>query len=458
MDKLFGTDGMRGHVNVFPMTVDVVLKTGLALGSKLLQQNVSHKPRIVIGKDTRLSNYAFENALCAGLLAAGTNVLMVGPLPTPGVSFLTKSMRCDAGIIISASHNGYCDNGIKIFDSNGFKISNEMQHQLTNMVLNGRSEDYYCHCDVMGRATRIDDVVGRYAEYVKNVFPRSQTLNSMKIVIDAANGAAHKIAAEILWELGAEVIAIGDKPNGYNINHGCGSTYPEAAVAKVLEHQADIGITLDGDADRLILVDECGLIANGDQILAALATDLKRTKTITNPIVIGTTVSNSNLATYISSLDMTFIRTSVGDRNVFEAMKTHSSSIGGERSGHIILKDYATTGDGMMVALKILGIMLESNLKASQVLRVFPEKPQLEYAIKYQKKLTDNDLAKIDSAIAEAEEKIKQNDQDARIVKRLSGTGPIIRITIESAVQQDANSTGDWLQQKINQLLEINNS
>jgi len=452
MSILFGTDGIRGKANVFPIVAEVALKTGLALGYILRQNSVQHKPRVIIGKDTRLSGYAIETSLCAGLLSSGADVFMLGPIPSPGVSFLTRSMRCDAGIMVSASHNNYLDNGIKVFSASGLKISNEMQISIENMVLSGDMTTLYCSGETMGRANRVNDVSGRYTEYIKGVFPRSESLSGMKIVIDAANGAAYKIAPEILWELGAEVISIGNDPNGLNINDECGSVKPDLVISKVKEHKADIGIALDGDADGVVICDENGNVASGDQILAALATYLKNRGKLSRLAIVATLMSNGGLKKYCNNIGLDLIISQVGDRNVCEEMQKNGINLGGERSGHIILGDYCTTGDGLMVALEILGIMRKNHTSASNVLNVFPEIPQVSDSIRYEDQLTETHLSNISKKISTMEKDLEK--YGCKIVIRKSGTEPLIRLMVEANNQKIASNTMEKLLTKITDIIK----
>lgn len=429
--KLFGTDGIRGLSNSYPITVEVAMKIGIIIGNKFFKENGTK--RVVIGKDTRLSSYMIENAITSGLLASGMNVMLVGPVPTPALGFLTRSMRCDLGVMISASHNEFKDNGIKFFDKNGEKFSDELQKEIedafnSNLDLN----KMYCKPQEIGRAKRLDDVSGRYVEFVKRTFPQVENLTGMRVVIDTANGAAYKIAKEVLWELGADVIAIGDKPDGTNINYRCGSTDLALLQKTVTQTRSDIGIALDGDADRIIVVDEKGDIIDGDQIIASLATDMQVRQKLKNDIVITTVMSNYGLDKFLNSIGIQMIRTDVGDKKVYNEMKKYNSMLGGEQSGHIILRKYATTGDGLMVTLHILAILKHSNKKASQILRVFKQVPQYSEKMKHSGNLPDD----INEQLKLIKEKYENKIENSRIVIRKSGTEPIIRIMIECETDQ----------------------
>ena len=349
--RLFGTDGMRGRVNKYPMTPEVALRLGLAAGTFYRDKN--RRSRVVIGKDTRLSGYVFENALAAGLLAAGMDVFLVGPLPTPAISFLTTNMRADVGVVISASHNPFSDNGIKFFDAEGFKIPDADEDRMTEMVLDPNFDWNYPEPANTGRAYKIKDAPGRYIVYLKNSFPAHLSLEGLRVVIDCANGANYRVAPLALEELGAEVVKIGTEPNGLNINYRCGSLYPEAVAAKVRETRADIGLALDGDADRLIVVDEKGTVLDGDQIMALCAQDLMQQGKLPGNILVATVMSNMALEVFMKERGGTLIRTNVGDRHVVAAMRQQGALLGGEQSGHLIFREYSTTGDGLLAALQI---------------------------------------------------------------------------------------------------------
>ena len=341
--KYFGTDGGRGQANTFPMTPDVALRLGAAAGRYFRQDKKEH--RVIIGKDTRRSSYMFENALTAGFTATGMDVYLLGPVPTPAVGVLTRSMRADVGVMISASHNSYLDNGIKFFGPDGYKLSDEVEMEIESFL---DGEISYAQSQNIGKAKRIDDALGRYMEFAKSAFPRKKLLDGLKVVVDCANGAAYKAAPIVLWELGAEVKALGVNPNGYNINEGCGSTNPIMAASAVLKHGADVGICLDGDADRVILIDEKGQVADGDQLMGLIATQWASRGTLVKNTLVATVMSNMGLERHLNEHNIELIRTNVGDRYVVEAMRKFGYNLGGEQSGHIVMTDFVTTGDGLM--------------------------------------------------------------------------------------------------------------
>ena len=426
--KYFGTDGIRGTVNKFPMTAEIALKIGTAIGAKFTDGN--HRHRVVIGKDTRLSGYVIEPALTAGLAAVGMDVFLVGPVPTPAVSMLTRSIRADIGIMISASHNPYYDNGIKIFTRDGNKLSDQLEKEIEAMIESDMSQ-YLATPEKLGRVKRLDDASNRYIEFVKNSFPKDKTLTDLKIVVDCANGAAYNIAPKILWELGAEVISIGVNPDGFNINEKCGSTHPEALCKKVIEEKADIGIALDGDADRLLIVDEKGQAIDGDKLIAIIAEKLHDEGNLKKDTVVITQMSNLALENYLRYIGISTIRAQVGDRYVLEEMRKNKWNFGGEQSGHIVLSDYSTTGDGLIAALQILSILCESNKPASEVLNIFQLAPQILKNVKFEagrkNPLEENSIKEF---IAQKE---KELNGDGRILVRKSGTENLIRVMLEGS-------------------------
>ena len=373
MTKLFGTDGIRGEANIYPMTAENALRIGAAVG-RYFSSSRDGVHRVVIGKDTRLSGYMFENALTAGLTSSGMNVLLLGPVPTPAVGLLTRSMRADLGVMISASHNPAKDNGIKFFGPDGFKLSDEVEAEIETLIAEGVALN---PADRIGRAKRIDDGRFRYVERVKSSFPRQMSLAGLKVVIDCANGAAHRVAPETLWELGADVIEIGVKPNGSNINDNCGSTHPEQAAAAVLNHGADVGICLDGDADRVILIDENGKVGDGDQFMALMASRWAAEGRLANNALVATVMSNLGLERFLQGQGVQLERTAVGDRYVVQRMREGGFNLGGEQSGHIVMMDHATTGDGLMAGLQFLAEMIRSGRKSSELLQSFEMVPQL---------------------------------------------------------------------------------
>ena len=427
--KYFGTDGIRGTANKFPITPDIALKVGVAVGAKFIDG--SHRHRVVIGKDTRLSGYMVESALTTGLLAVGMDVFLVGPVPTPAVSMLTKSLRADIGIMISASHTPFYDNGIKIFDKSGNKLSDAVEKEIESMI-DGDINTYLAKPNMLGKAKRIEDARGRYVEFVKNSFPKDKSLEGLKVVIDCANGAAYSMAPAILWELGAQVIAIGVTPDGFNINENCGSTHPEFLSKAVLENKADIGIALDGDADRLLVVDENGEVISGDKIIGLIAEKLHNEGNLKKDTVVATQMSNLALEEYLRYFGVSLVRVNVGDRYVLEEMKKSGYNFGGEQSGHIVLGDYSTTGDGLIAALQVLEILSAQKKPASQITNIFELMPQILRNVKYQG--NDNPLESdaVQNAIKAAESRLKG---EGRVLVRKSGTEKLIRIMVEGKDQ-----------------------
>ena len=417
--KYFGTDGVRGLANTFPMTPDIALKLGAAAGRHFRKDQKLH--RVVIGKDTRRSSYMFENALTAGFTSTGMDVYLLGPVPTPAVGVLTRSMRADVGVMISASHNSYLDNGIKFFGPDGFKLSDKVELKIEELLDN---DIEYADSQNIGMAKRIDDALGRYMEFAKSAFPRKKLLNGLKVVVDCANGAAYKAAPIVLWELGAEVISIGVDPNGYNINKDCGSTYPQNAANAVIEHGADVGICLDGDADRLILIDDKGNIADGDQLMGLIASQWSSKGQLAKNTLVATVMSNMGLERHLNSLDIKLLRTNVGDRYVVEEMQRSGYNLGGEQSGHIVMTDYATTGDGLMAALQFLNALVESKCSSSELVKVFEPMPQLLKNVRL------NDTFSLDNL--KVQDSIKAGEDAfgsiGRLLIRKSGTEPLLRV------------------------------
>ncbi|MFD0859290.1 phosphoglucosamine mutase [Roseovarius aquimarinus] len=422
--KIFGTDGIRGTANTFPMTADMALRIGASAG-RHFRRDGSNGHRVVIGKDTRRSGYMLENALTAGLTSTGMNVLLLGPVPTPAVGFLTRSMRADLGIMISASHNPHHDNGIKFFGPDGFKLSDEAEGEIERILA---GEIQPAKPMNIGRAKRIEDGKGRYVEYAKTTIPRATRLTGLKVVLDCANGAAYKAAPEALWELGAEVIEIGVSPDGYNINLGCGSTAPDAASEAVLRHGADLGICLDGDADRIVLIDEMGRVADGDQIMALFARIWAEAGTLAGGALVATVMSNLGLERYLEGIGLRLERTKVGDRHVVERMRSGGFNLGGEQSGHIVMSDHATTGDGLVAALQFLAAMTNCGAPASQLLKSFDPVPQLLENVKLEAGTAPLDDAEVKSVIAEQEKRLTGK---GRLLIRASGTEPLIRVMAE---------------------------
>ncbi|MEO1329512.1 MAG: phosphoglucosamine mutase [Pseudomonadota bacterium] len=420
--KLFGTDGVRGRANQDPMTADMALKLGMAAGRYFRNGDAPH--RVVIGKDTRLSGYLFESSLTAGLVSMGVDVYTLGPVPTPAVGMLTRSLRADLGVMISASHNPYYDNGIKFFGPDGYKLSDEVEAVIEQYMANGLSDHLAGDRD-LGRIQHLDDGRARYIEFAKATFPRELTLDGVKIVVDCANGAAYRTAPEMLWELGAEVIRVGVSPNGVNINDGCGSTAPEAAQRAVVEHRADLGIALDGDADRVHIIDEKGRIVDGDQIMGLIAGDWARTERLRGGGVVATVMSNLGLEKHLAGAGLSLIRTKVGDRYVVEEMRRSGYNLGGEQSGHIVLNDFVTTGDGAIAALQVLAALVRSDKPASELLRVFEPFPQLLKNVRFDGAAQPLESAQVQAAIAAGESRLGAS---GRLVIRKSGTEPVIRV------------------------------
>ncbi|QEU07893.1 phosphoglucosamine mutase [Paracoccus yeei] len=423
--KLFGTDGVRGRANSHPMTAELALRLGAAAGRYFRRGGQDHH-RVVIGKDTRLSGYMLENALTAGLTSTGMNVLLLGPVPTPAVGYLTRSMRADLGIMISASHNPAADNGIKFFGPDGFKLSDEAEAEIERIVAGAID---LAQPQNIGRAKRIDDGRGRYVEYAKTTFPAGHRLDGLKVVIDCANGAAYRAAPDVLWELGAEVIPLGVHPNGNNINEGVGSTHPEACARAVLEHGADLGISLDGDADRVMIIDERGQVADGDQIMALLAGRWADQGRLRGGALVATVMSNLGLERFLQDRGLRLERTAVGDRYVVERMRGAGFNLGGEQSGHIVMTDYATTGDGLIAGLQFLAALSDSGRRASDLVAQFQPVPQMLKNVRYAQGADPLSAEAVKAEIARAEARL--NGQ-GRVLIRKSGTEPLIRVMAEA--------------------------
>lgn len=430
MRKFFGTDGVRGPANEEPMTAETALKIAMAAGRYFAPETGKQRPLAVIGKDTRLSGYMLEPAMVAGFTAIGMDVILVGPMPTPGVAMLTRSLRADLGVMLSASHNPFYDNGIKLFGPDGYKLSDEIEVCIEKLINNqdkkraGPSE--------LGRAKRLDDAAGRYIEIAKGSFPKGLTLGGLKIVVDCANGAAYKLAPKVFFELGADVIPIGVEPDGFNINHHCGAIAPKRIQEAVISNEADVGIALDGDADRLVLVDQLGNTVDGDQIMAAIATAWQSLGRLKSDNIVGTTMSNLGLEKYLKTKNLNLFRTEVGDRYVLEYMRANGCNLGGEQSGHIIMSDYATTGDGIIAALQMLAIAVSTNKTINEVTRVFEPLPQqlLNLRIGNINPLEEEEVKKL----------IKQGQnrlgEEGRVLIRKSGTEPLIRVMVEGQCQE----------------------
>ncbi len=420
--KFFGTDGIRGRTNETPMTAEMAQRVGQAAGAHFVRGD--HRHRVVIGKDTRLSGYMMESALISGFTSVGMDVVMVGPVPTPAVAMLTRSMRADLGVMISASHNPYDDNGIKLFGPDGYKLSDETETEIERML---EDQPKLAAPAEIGRARKIEDARGRYIHFAKSTFPEQLRLDGLKIVVDCANGAAYQVAPSALWELGADVISIGVSPNGFNINDGCGSTAPALLQARVVEEGAHIGIALDGDADRVIIVDERGRIIDGDQLMALIGVSWANRGLLKGDGIVATVMSNLGLERFLQSRDLRLVRTKVGDRYVLETMRSQGCNVGGEQSGHIILSDHATTGDGLVAALKVLASLVESGRTASELLHLFDPLPQLLKNVRFAggQPLETNPVK---AAIADGEARLSGR---GRLVIRKSGTEPLIRVMAE---------------------------
>jgi len=442
--KYFGTDGIRGRANGI-ITPDLALRVGQAAGV-MFRQRGDYRHRVVIGKDTRLSGYMIESALQAGFTSVGMDVLLLGPIPTPAVAMLTRSMRCDLGVMISASHNPYEDNGIKLFGPDGFKLNDDMELQIEALIDSDLTQRLSGSA-TLGRAKRIESVHARYIEFAKRTLPRQIDLEGMRVVVDCANGAGYKVAPEALWELGAEVISIGVEPNGFNINHDVGSTAPDALVNKVREMRADVGIALDGDADRVLIVDEKGNKVDGDQLMAVVARSWKEDGRLAQPGIVATIMSNLGLERYLNAMGLNLVRTAVGDRYVLEHMRAHGFNLGGEQSGHIIMSDYTTTGDGLVAALQLLAVVKSMGKPVSEVCHCFEPLPQVLKNVRYKsgKPLQD---ASVIQAIEAGRERL---GAAGRLVIRPSGTEPVIRVMGEGDNEDLVNRVVDDVVQAVSQ-------
>ena len=436
--RLFGTDGIRGTANIEPMTPETALKVAMAVGECF--HNGTHKHLVVIGKDTRLSGYMLEPALTAGFITMGMDVVLVGPLPTPAIAMLTRSLRADIGVVISASHNPYGDNGIKLFGRDGYKLSDDLEQKIEACLEKGPSRR--AGPSELGRAKRLDDAEGRYIEAVKASVARRLDLSPLKIVVDCANGAAYKVAPTVLWELGAEVIPVAVAPDGFNINRGCGSTHPDVLQEQVVTHGADLGIALDGDADRVVLVCEKGRLVDGDQLMATIANLWKGDGRLAGNGVVATVMSNLGLERYIDARGLSLVRTQVGDRYVLERMRAGGFNLGGEQSGHIIMTDHATTGDGLMAALQALAALVRSGRPASETFRAFEPVPQLLKNVRVSDANAALNAAAVVAAIAAAEKKLGKS---GRVLVRKSGTEPLIRVMAEGDDSQLVQSVVDQI-------------
>ena len=440
--KIFGTDGVRGVANVEPVTAETALKLGRAAAYVFADLNARHRPvsarpKIVLGKDTRLSGYMLENALVAGITSLGADVLVIGPLPTPGVAYITRSLRADAGIVLTASHNAYEDNGIKFFRHDGYKLDDQIEARIEQLVFTGEIDSIRPTANKIGRATRIDDALGRYVEFAKASFPRKMSLEDMRVAVDVGNGAAYKSTPCILRELGADVAVAHNEPNGMNINDGCGSTHPEEIQRIVQMSGADVGITHDGDADRVLLCDESGAIVDGDQILAIAAVDLLQREQLRDNTLVATVMSNFGLDETISGNGGKIVRTKVGDRYVIEEMMKRNFNLGGEQSGHIIFRDFTTTGDGVISALQVLRIMRESGRPLSELAHCLKKYPQVQRNLVVKSKPPFEELSAVMKLVSETETELAGK---GRVLLRYSGTEPKIRLLIEG---RDAGKIDD---------------
>ncbi|GGB28743.1 phosphoglucosamine mutase [Tistrella bauzanensis] len=423
--RYFGTDGIRGRANSWPMTAEVALRLGVATGMRF--RSIRARTRVVIGKDTRLSGYMIEPALTAGFVSAGCDVILVGPIPTPAIAMLTRSMRCDLGVMISASHNPFADNGVKLFGPDGYKLSDEVQDEI-EALMDGPPDVGLAASEKLGRARRLDTARDRYVEAIKGTLPRGLRLDGLKVAIDCANGAAYSVAPTILWELGADVTAIGVEPDGFNINRDCGSTAPDALARAVVEKGCDIGFALDGDADRVIVVDEAGRQVDGDQIMALIATSWAKRNRLVGGGIVATVMSNMGLERYLEASGLHLVRTQVGDRYVGERMRADGYNVGGEQSGHMIFSDYATTGDGLVAALQVLAVMVDDGISAKAATNRFEPWPQLLRNVRYagQPPQTDPEVMAVIAA------ETARLDGHGRVLIRPSGTETLIRVMAEA--------------------------
>jgi len=438
--KIFGTDGVRGTANVHPMTSEMAMQLGRAIS--YIFQNGKKRHGIVIGKDTRLSGYMLETALASGICSMGCDVMLVGPLPTPGIAFITQGMRADAGVVISASHNSYQDNGIKFFDRNGFKLPDELEAQMENLIASGDIDHHRPTAEAIGKAVRVDDAAGRYIEFLKRSIPRGVNLSGLKIVLDCSHGAGYKVAPAVFSELGANVIAVGANPDGTNINAGCGSTHPELMARLVVEHNADIGIALDGDADRIIMADEKGSIVDGDFIMGLCAQHMFKEGTLAKGTVVGTVMSNLGLDIAMQSMGINVVRTAVGDRYVIQSMRANGYNLGGEQSGHLIFLDYNTTGDGILAGLQVLSILRQKDQPLSLAKQVMQSFPQILTNVKVSQKKDFSQIPSIANIVRGIE---KELGNRGRLVLRYSGTENLARIMIEGENHDRIRSMADGL-------------
>jgi phosphoglucosamine mutase len=449
MGKLFGTDGIRGVANVHPMTTEMAMQLGR--GTAYIFKNKEKRHRIVIGKDTRLSGYMIENALAAGICSMGVDVLLVGPLPTPGIAFITSSMRADAGIVISASHNPFQDNGIKIFSGDGFKLPDQLENKIEELIFSDQIDSLRPTATEVGKALRVDDAVGRYVVYLKNSFPKALTLDGMKIVLDCAHGAAYRVAPAVFEELGAGVIPLGVEPNGENINYQCGSLHPQMVMKKVKEEGADIGISLDGDADRAIFSDELGNLVDGDRIMAICADDLRKAKRLKRNTLVATVMSNLGLDLAMKERGIKVVHTQVGDRYVVEEMARSGYNLGGEQSGHLIFLDYNTTGDGVLSALQVLAVMKRENKRLSELSSIMTPFPQVLLNVRVRHKRDPHRIPEVAALVKKIQEKLGDR---GRVLVRPSGTESLIRVMVEGENEKEISAHAEEISECIRRRME----
>jgi phosphoglucosamine mutase len=449
MTRLFGTDGVRGLANVYPMSPDMVLRLGQAIG---IYFGTRHKKaRILIGKDTRRSGYMLEQALCSGICSVGVDAYFLGPLPTPGIAYLTRGMRASAGIMISASHNPFHDNGIKIFSADGYKLPDEVENELEKLVMDTSLAENAPTGAAIGRARRIEDAIGQYAVFLKEQFPKHLRLDGLRIVIDCANGAGYRVAPKVFSELGAELFMIGDEPNGTNINDHCGALFPQTLREKVLLYKADLGIALDGDADRIVVIDEKGELVDGDEMLAACGVYMLQKNCLRNNTVVSTVMSNMGLDVALNRAGGRLIRTKVGDRYVMEAMRDGDHVLGGEQSGHLIFRDSSTTGDGILAGLKFLEMMVEQGRKASELRQTMERLPQLVINVKVKSKIPLDNLKDFKKALTQAEKKL---DNKGRVLVRYSGTESLARVMVEGENRDEIEAMAQELSRELTRSID----
>lgn len=453
MGKLFGTDGVRGVANVYPMNVEMAIKLGRA-ASHIFKKARSGRHKVIIGKDTRLSGYMLESALMSGICSMGVDVLLVGPLPTPAIAFMTKNLRADAGVVISASHNPYQDNGIKFFSSEGYKLPDEIEEQMESLIFSNDIDSIRPTAEEVGKAYRIDDAEGRYVSYIKTSFPKEYDLSGMKIVIDCANGAAYKAAPLVMQELGADIIVLNNRPDGCNINKGCGSLYPDVIRKAVLDHGADIGISLDGDADRVIFSDEKGNEVNGDPVMVFSALDMKRRGVLHANTLVTTVMSNMGLELALKKQGIRVVRTQVGDRYVADEMIRGGYNLGGEQSGHILFLDYNTTGDGILSALQVLSVMKRTGKPLSEIASIMTTLPQILKNVRVREKKDLESLPDVKKAIRSVEQKLKE---EGRVLVRYSGTENKARVMIEGPDSDSIRDMAESIAEEIEKAIGIKN-